>query len=115
MPIKFEDLKVEFEKRGFKWQELHDVTKAVGVFYKLIVTTRPCLSNNNNQLSVFLYRHEGRFNPPQNMWTCKVDIVGQTSSDVWFDLNAYSIDADEIFEKLPSIEAALIRAWEALV
>lgn len=42
-----------------------------------------------------------------------VDVTGQFGGP-WFKLQAYSLGVDELPEKLPGIEDALVRAWNAL-
>jgi hypothetical protein len=43
----------------------------------------------------------------------EVSVTGQKDNP-WFALKAYSIGVDELPESLPQIEAALLRAWNAL-
>jgi hypothetical protein len=43
----------------------------------------------------------------------EVKVTGEAGGQ-WFDLKAYSIQADELPQQLASVEAALIGAWNAL-
>ena len=75
------------------------------------IPARPCECNDkpNMQLVVKPYIH--RDTPG---WTsAEVDVTGETGG-VWFKLQAYSLKPDELREKLPAIESALIAAWNAL-
>lgn len=44
---------------------------------------------------------------------CEIELTGEVD-EVWFKLMAYSIPYDEVVERLPKIEASLVRAWNAL-
>lgn len=45
---------------------------------------------------------------------CEIGISAETPNEVWFELKAYSLTADELKEKLPDIERQLIGAWRAV-
>ena len=43
----------------------------------------------------------------------EVDVTGEAGG-VWYKLQAYSLNPDELREKLPAIEDALMAAWNAI-
>ena len=46
--------------------------------------------------------------------SAEVDITGEAGG-LWYMLKAYSLKHDELRERLPDIEAVLVKAWNALV
>jgi len=43
-----------------------------------------------------------------------VEICGEAGG-VWWELQAYAIPLEELLDRLPEVEASLVRAWNALV
>jgi hypothetical protein len=71
--------------------------------------TCECNEKSTMQLVVTPYSHIG-----QPGWTSvEVDVTGEAGG-VWYKLQAYSLKPDELREKLPAIEAALMAAWNAI-
>lgn len=51
---------------------------------------------------------------PSGAWeSVEVDVTGEASG-LWWKLQAYSLKPEELRDRLPDIEAALIAAWNAL-
>jgi hypothetical protein len=49
-----------------------------------------------------------------NSRTATFEIIGKTKG-IWYNLKAYSINIDDVPEKLDEVSESLVRAWEALV
>ncbi len=51
---------------------------------------------------------------PGGVWeSAEVDVTGQAGG-VWFNLKAYSLNHEELRERLGDIECSLVAAWNAL-
>ena len=75
------------------------------------IPARACECNAGKAMQIVVkpYSHGDR---PE--WkSCEVDVTGEAGG-VWYKLCSYSIKPDDLRERLPAIEAALIAAWNAL-
>ena len=109
-----EELKTLFAERGFKFQSMDRDLFRPGIFYKRIETKRACTSNDKDQLVVHLHDMETLPGGHPHRWSFTVDLTGEFPPGLWGKLEVYGLRETELFENLPRIEAALIRAWEAL-
>lgn len=75
----------------------------------------PCLANNHApQLIVWGHRAPEFARDSVEIEICGLRHVSPDWRGPWFKLRAYSIDPTEAARDLPAIEAALVRAWNAL-
>ena len=73
---------------------------------------RPCECNDDKPAQIVARPHFATFGT-NRMESVEVNVCGEAGG-LWFDLKAYSIKADDLPKNLPTVEAALIRAWNAL-
>ncbi len=74
--------------------------------------SRRCESNSDKpglQLVISPYH----FIDINNSRTAAIEITGETKG-IWYNLTAYSINIDDVPEKLDEVSESLARAWEAL-
>jgi hypothetical protein len=45
---------------------------------------------------------------------CNIGIIAETNNSNWIDFKFYSIDLQELLDKLPEFEYKLHRAWESV-
>ena len=45
---------------------------------------------------------------------CNIAIIAETNNSNWIDFNFYSINPQELLDKLPEFEYKLQRAWESV-
>lgn len=76
------------------------------------IPARPCACNEDKPAQIVVRPCFATIGSSR-MESVEVDVCGEAGG-LWFDLKAYSIKAAELPGKLPAIEAALIRAWNAL-
>ena len=78
---------------------------------------RECECNDGKPMQIVvrphLFRHASAPTPSGAWESCEVDVTGEANG-MWFRLMAYSLKPEELRERLPEIEAALIAAWNAL-
>ena len=76
------------------------------------IHSRECEGNGGKLIQLvvkpFFYSFHGK-----DSVSAEVEVRGQ-SDDVCYKLDAYALSFDELQSKLPSIEKALIAAWNAL-
>ena len=123
------ELQVEMTKLGYRWQQGYRLNQfKVGLFYKPIKTKRPCTCNDKDQLTVEVSDYEQLPHPEtfhnltsENRYSLTVDVTGEFPVGVapkqnshWAKAQVYGLTPKQFVEAHESIEAALIRAWEAL-
>lgn len=58
--------------------------------------------------------HHASAPTPSGAWeSVEVDVTGEANG-IWWKLAAYSLKPDELRERLPEIELALVAAWNAI-
>lgn len=120
----FDDFKKVMEQRGFKYQPQSRAAQdsSIGIFYRRLETKRPCRSNEKDQLVVECFDRamfarsetDPVFKSFSNRFSFEVEITGEFSPELWSKLKVYGLGASALLERLDFIEAALVRAWEAL-
>ena len=78
---------------------------------------RECECNDGKPMQIvvrpYLFLHASAPTPSGAWESCEVDVTGEAGGG-WWKLQAYSLKPDELRERLPEIEAALIAAWNAI-
>lgn len=78
---------------------------------------RECECNGGETMQIVvrphLFKHASAPTPSGAWESCEVDVTGK-ANNIWFRLMAYSLKPEELRERLPEIEAALIAAWNAI-
>jgi hypothetical protein len=78
---------------------------------------RECECNGGETMQIVvrphLFRHASAPTPSGAWESVEVGVTGEANG-MWFRLMAYSLKPEELRERLPEIEAALIAAWNAL-
>ena len=79
---------------------------------------RECECNDGTPMQIVvrphLFKHASAPTPSGAWESCEVDVTGEANG-MWFRLLAYSLKPEELRERLPEIEAALIAAWNAIL
>lgn len=73
---------------------------------------RECETNDGNGCQIVVYPYSTQFCGRVHEST-EVEVCGEAGG-IWWKLQAYSIQPDELRDKLPEIEASLIAAWNGL-
>jgi hypothetical protein len=118
----FDELKAEMTKLGFKFQENKGEAFRLGLFWRRVETKRPCTCNDKDQIVVEVYDMAGLpgVGPiTGEMKRLKLDaqICGEfriEKQEQWAKISVYGLTTEEFLGARLEIEAALIRAWEAL-
>lgn len=75
------------------------------------LAARECETNGHKcQLVITPYRYESGSEERESV---NFDVTGETAA-TWFKLEAYGLSPTEARDRLPAIESALVRAWNAL-
>lgn len=116
-----DDLKTQMLELGYRWQPFDNDSTKIGLFYKRIQTKRPCVCNDKDQLTVEVFDHEM---VPDSLrpsalprFSLTAGITGEfplPKFGRWARLQVYNLTPAEFFESHVEVEAALVRAWEAL-
>jgi hypothetical protein len=118
-----EDLKKEMEKLGFRWQDLRLTPYEPGLFYKKIVTKRPCVSNDKDQLTIRVFdwyevpENIRGSSPTKQRFSLTAEICGAFMlgfSEQWAKMEIYNLSPEDVMGHYERIEQSLIRSWEAL-
>jgi hypothetical protein len=107
------------ESLGFKYQPQgsHHSDSTVGLFWRRVAEVkRGCLANEGKLLFTVELYDRLRYTKlnDENRFAFDADITGEYVKDLWVKLRVYSVRPEDFFEKHKDIEAALLRAWEAL-
>ena len=114
-----DEIKTKMASLGFRFQS-HDRGHDghIGLFYRRINVQRQCRSNPaEEQLVVEIYDralYENLKMSDDHRFTLEVCITGEFTANLWTKLKVYSLSASTFFERHTEIQAALVRAWEAL-
>jgi len=80
-------------------------------YRRTVLPSRECECNEGKPrtivLTPFMYHMHGVL-----MKSIEVEIIGQY--DNWWKVQAYGLAFEDIIEQLPTIEARLVKAWNAL-
>lgn len=114
-----EEIHERMEQLGFKVGRPAPYRKGcLAEFYRRIETKRACLSNDKDQLVVTLWQGW-----PADSLVMELEMQGAFREDprpnaepehTWAKLSIYSVAPEPFFERRLELEAALVRAWEAL-
>jgi hypothetical protein len=76
---------------------------------------RRCECNDDKEgAQIVVTPHSMTFQAGEQLYeSVEVEICGQAGG-AWYKLKAYSLSMNELPQQLPQIEAALVRAWNAL-
>jgi hypothetical protein len=75
------------------------------------LTARECECNEGKPAQIVVKPCEMHFSHVHR--SAEVRVTGEALG-IWFDLKAYSVPIEELQQRRPEIEAALIAAWNAL-
>lgn len=111
-----EHLKAHLAAQGFRfgkqplWQTHNECQWYA--WRRTSLPARECETNGNKcQLVVTPYRYEAGSEEHESV---TLDVTGEAGG-LWYKLEAYSMKPREAFDQLSAVEAALVRAWNALV
>lgn len=117
-----DELKAKMAEAGFKFQENRSDAFRLGLFWRSVETKRPCTCNERDQIVVEVHDMAGIPGVDADQLgdrriSLTVDVTGDFhlgEQEQWAKLQVYGLSIEEFFNKRLEIEAALIRAWEAL-
>lgn len=111
-----QELRAHLESIGFRFgpQPARDTANRCGwyAWRRSEIESRPCECNDDKpgvQLVIvpWLFEVQGLEHA-----SCEIELTGQRGA--WYRLKAYGVKFDELPDALQGIEAALVRAWNAL-
>lgn len=105
------DLSVFFRSRG--WKEHPPAAGGAALFSKRLTNVPDCLTNHRTSLHATVWNIDlgGGHKPIR---TVSFDITGEYAPDRWAELKVYTIRWDEVEAAIDEVEAALVRAWQAI-
>lgn len=77
------------------------------------IPARECETNDGKPAQIVVYPSSFTFDGRLHE-SVEVEVCGEADG-VWFKLTAYSLAPADVPAKLPSVEASLIAAWNALI
>lgn len=113
---KIAEVRARAEALGYRYQPPNSTDREtnLGLFWKRIETSRPCLTNDKDQICFTLYNWAPYTKVPFDL-RVEVELVGEFTKDAWANLKVYSLTLEDFFERHVMVERALIRAWDALM
>lgn len=105
------DLRGELKAAGFELQPYPAGSRDSGCNWQAwrhVESTRECEHNVGKRKCLVVKPTDA-----YGYKSAEVEMRGARGG-VWYMLSAYAMRDNEVIEKLPAIEAALVRAWEAL-
>lgn len=115
-----EELQAQMAEIGFVYRPIStgDPVGMNGQFIRKVVVQRACLQNDTMYLVIDLYdtmRYAGRYPVEDpNRFTMEAEITGQFAAGLWTKLRVYGLNPTSFFKNEKTIEAALVKAWEAM-
>lgn len=116
----FDEIKAKMESHGFRFQP-HSrgaSDSSIGIFHRRTEVKRACLTNQNSQFVVEVFDRATFMRPTDpgfaDRFGFEADITGEFVTDLWAKLRVYGVRPESFFEREKEIEAALVRAWEAM-
>ena len=115
-----DDLREWLESQGFRVSQYYMQRENGCNWYayrRSELPARECECNDGKPMQIavrpHLFRHASAPTPSGAWESCEVDVTGEANG-IWWKLAAYNLKPEELRERLPDIEAALIAAWNAL-
>ncbi len=115
-----DDLREWLESQGFRVSQDYMQRENGCNWYAYRRSTLPareCECNDGTPMQIVvrphLFKHASAPTPSGAWESVEVDVTGEASG-LWWKLQAYSLKPEELRDRLPDIEAALIAAWNAL-
>lgn len=114
---KLDEVREHAEALGYRFQPPNSTDREtnLGFFWKRIETSRPCITNDKDQIGFTLSNWTTYTKVEPFDLRVEVQLVGEFTKDAWANLKVYSLTLEDFFERHVMVERALIRAWDALM
>lgn len=111
--MNLDQLRVALEEAGFRTGPDPMLRHPWIAYRRTDDSVRRCECNDSKR-GVQVVVTPSEFAHDGNVWrSAEVDITGEAGGR-WYRLSCYSLKPEELADGLPEVEAALVRAWQAL-